>query len=144
VVPTEPSPAVNIAAQKKREETVGALLKLAESALEDFRLTQPDDDNALGYFQMAMNIDPENEQAKAGPARIAYKYGELARSQMRRRRYAKANEYIDKGLKIDPSNPELIALRTQITESKASTAKKRRYSEDTPKELYDRVKKFFD
>ena len=144
VVPTEPSPAVNIAAQKKREETVGALLKLAESALEDFRLTQPDDDNALGYFQMAMNIDPENEQAKAGPARIAYKYGELARSQMRRRRYAKANEYIDKGLKIDPSNPELIALRAQITESKASTAKKRRYSEDTPKELYDRVKKFFD
>ena len=144
VVPTEPSPAVNIAAQKKREKTVGALLKLAESALEDFRLTQPDDDNALGYFQMAMNIDPENEQAKAGPARIAYKYGELARSQMRRRRYAKANEYIDKGLKIDPSNPELIALRAQITESKASTAKKRRYSEDTPKELYDRVKKFFD
>ena len=144
MVPTEPSPAVNIAAQKKREETVGALLKLAESALEDFRLTQPDDDNALGYFQMAMNIDPENEQAKAGPTRIAYKYGELARSQMRRRRYAKANEYIDKGLKIDPSNPELIALRAQITESKASTAKKRRYSEDTPKELYDRVKKFFD
>ena len=144
MVPTEPSPAVNIAAQKKREKTVGALLKLAESALEDFRLTQPDDDNALGYFQMAMNIDPENEQAKAGPVRVANKYGELARSQMNRRRYSKANEYIDKGLKVDPSNPELIALRTRVAESKASTPTKRRYSEDTPKELYDRVKKFFD
>jgi serine/threonine-protein kinase PpkA len=144
MVPAEPSAAVNLAAQKKREKTVGALLKLAETALEDFRLTQPDDDNALGYFQMAMKIDPENEQAKVGPERVANKYGVLARSQMNRRRYAKANEYIDRGLKIDPSNPELIALRAQIAEPKASTPTTRRYSEDTPKELYDRVKKFFD
>jgi Tfp pilus assembly protein PilF len=91
-----------------------------------------------------MEIDPENEQAKAGPERVADRYGDLARSQMNRRRYAKANEYIDRGLEIDPSNPELIALRARIAESKAPRARKKRYSEDTPKELYDRVKKFFD
>jgi serine/threonine-protein kinase PpkA len=141
---TEPSLAEQIAARKKREKTTSALLKLADIAVEDFRLTKPDDDNALNYYQMVLEIDPENEQAKAGPARIADKYAELARSQMNRRQYAKADEYIDKGLEIDSANSELIALRARVAESKASPPRKKSYREDTPKELYDRVKKFFD
>ena len=62
------------------EEVVSALLKAAEADLAATRLMAPEGGNAWGKYQRVLDIQPGNENAEAGIARIAARYVELAQS----------------------------------------------------------------
>ena len=143
-MPSKPISAEETPARIDRDEEIAGLLEQARIAIKAFRLTKPEGNNALAFFQQILDIDPNNAQAQAGPAAIAQRYSDLARSQLARQRYSKANEYIDKGLELDPKNPQLLALKVEARPSKPSAPRQQGRREDTPEELFNRVKKFFD
>ena len=130
------------------EARVASLLASAERALEKFRLTRPEGDNALEYFNEVLALDPANPIAADGYRRIAEHYGVLARSEVRRGDYAKAGDFVERGLSLDPQNPDLLVLRdeikTAIAQGRTGRTDSGEIKGESPKELYERVKRWFE
>ncbi|MFG5860441.1 serine/threonine-protein kinase [Metapseudomonas sp. CR1201] len=87
------------------------ILALAEQRLAEDSLLQPDQDNAVFYFQQVLTLAPGNEQALAGLERVAQRFVEHSEEAYARREFALALEYIDAGLQVAPTNPTLLELR---------------------------------
>jgi serine/threonine-protein kinase PpkA len=90
---------------------VARLLASGERALKDYRLTTPPKDNALHYFDAVLALEPRNAQAKQGKARIAEGYARLAKDRIAKYQYDDAQELIRRGLRVQPGNRNLLALR---------------------------------
>jgi hypothetical protein len=93
-------------------EVIRALTWLANKSLEDFRLTYPPNDNAYYYFSRLLEIDPGNPVARQGILQIAERFAYLAEQELAENRYEQAQNYVDIGLKFDPTNETLSTLRS--------------------------------
>lgn len=129
------------------EKRVVSLLVSAERAMEEFRLTKPEGDNALEYYNEVLALDPANPIAADGYRRIAGRYGVLARSEVKRGNYVKAGDFVELGLTLDPQNPDLLVLRQQvdtaIVEGRTVRTDSGEIKGESPKELYERIKRWF-
>ncbi|NIU06379.1 MAG: protein kinase [Gammaproteobacteria bacterium] len=121
-----------VGAQGVDQETrVARLLALADRALVDNRLTVPAEESAWHYYREALALDPGNARATAGFGAIAGRYAQLAERQIEEREYAKAEQFIERGLAVQPGNERLLALRRE-TRAKAA-----------PQKLIDNIKSLF-
>ncbi|AUI69143.1 serine/threonine-protein kinase [Beggiatoa leptomitoformis] len=93
-----------------RESRIQTLLAQAEQQINALQLTEPIDDNAYNSYQQILILDPEQAQAKAGLLRIAEQYERMARAE---RQPEKRAHLIEKGLKVLPTHPNLLALAQQ-------------------------------
>lgn len=114
-----------------REARVAQLLGLADQALADNRLTMPAGKSAWHYYREVLALDPENTRAAAGFGAIAARYAELAERQIEERQYAKAEQFIERGLEVEPDDERLLALREEARVKAA------------PQKLIDNIKSFF-
>lgn len=108
-------------------------LAKAKTALEDYRLTTPQNDNAYYYYQQVLDIDPRNRAASEGIAAVADRYAELAEGALNRFDYSEAKTMIRLGLGIQPDNQRLQDLK-----------KNTNIVTDAPKRAYDKIKSMFD
>ncbi|MGF1526583.1 MAG: serine/threonine protein kinase [Candidatus Competibacterales bacterium] len=86
-------------------------LAQAQTSLERLRLTTPNDDSALHYYQQVLTLDPDNPEARRGFSRIAEGYAQLAQREIDRANYPKALDFIEVGLAIKPDFEPLATLR---------------------------------
>ena len=107
------------------------LLRLAHQALDDYRLTSPEKNNAYYYYRRLLEEDPDNAEALTGVARIADAYADLTQRELDRFHYRRARTYLDRGLAVDPDNERLLKLRQTSAFS------------DAPRRALDRVKSLF-
>jgi serine/threonine-protein kinase PpkA len=117
--PTPPPPPQRSAldtpvAEVSSAARVEVLLGAADQALRDYRLTKPNRDNALEYYNAVLAIDPGNPVAADGHRLIAERYGMLAQGEMHRGNLIKAGIYVDRGLSVHPSDQQLLSLRQQV------------------------------
>ena len=112
--PPPHSSALDQTPQISDAQRVEALLSAADQALRDYRLTKPNRDNALEYYNAVLAIDPGNPVAADGHRLIAERYGMLAKGEMHRGNLIKAGIYVDRGLSVHPSDQELLALQNQV------------------------------
>lgn len=98
------------------QEVVNALTWLARHSLEEYRFTYPPKDNAYYYYSRLLEIDPKSETAREGLLLVADRFAYLAEQELAANNYEAAQNYIAKGLKIDPHNQTLIKLQA-LTES---------------------------
>jgi predicted Ser/Thr protein kinase len=96
--------------QRVIEARAAANVKLGQLRIASMQLTSPPDDNALFYFQQALALTADNQQALNGLQQIAEIYLEQANAAYASREFAKALENIRLGLHADPENPELLKL----------------------------------
>ena len=96
------------------------LLHMAQQALDDYRLTTPEGNNAYYYYRSILEEDPDNLDAVAGMMKIAAIYANLAEKEINQFRYKKARMYIHRGLSIDPENSRLRDLENTNFFSDAS------------------------
>jgi hypothetical protein len=61
-----------------------------------------------------LEIDPRNERAKAGLAKIADHYEELARESLKKGDTTQTRALIEEGLRAQPGHPGLIALQNEM------------------------------
>lgn len=96
--------------QEASEDVVNALLWLGKNSLEEYRLTYPPKDNAYYYYSRLLEISPNNREAAQGILEIADRYAILAERSLAENDIAKAETYINIGLKINPRNKTLLSL----------------------------------
>jgi tRNA A-37 threonylcarbamoyl transferase component Bud32 len=106
-------------------------LRLAREALDDYRLTTPENNNAYYYYRRVLEDDPDNAEASAGVARIADTYANLTEREIDQFHYRKARAYLERGLAVDPGNERLLKLKQTSAFS------------DAPGRVLDRVKSLF-
>jgi tRNA A-37 threonylcarbamoyl transferase component Bud32 len=86
-------------------------LRRARQALEEYRLTTPEGNNAWYYYQRVLEENPNNTEALAGTKQIANIYADLAVRALDRLHYRMARGYIERGLRVDPNNERLSKLK---------------------------------
>jgi tetratricopeptide (TPR) repeat protein len=96
------------------------LLGRAHQSLERDSLTVPSRDNAYDYYNKVLALDPGNRAALDGIDRIARRYAELANYASWRQDSGKARLYLERGLRVQPDNAELMVLRTTMERPPAS------------------------
>ncbi len=116
--PAAPKPAPAAAAPLKPHPDLERNIQLAHAAMAEDRLTVPPDDNAHFYFQQVLAIDPQHAQAEEGVAAIADRYADMAARQLDKRRYQKTEDYLQKGLGVQPDHPRLLALQREVNDSR--------------------------
>ena len=96
------------------EEVTQALLWLGKKSLEEYKLTYPPMDNAYYYFNRLLELDPGNQTAVTGILEIANRYAMLAEQSLARDEMDKTTAYVDIGLRINPDNEALLALKNMV------------------------------
>ncbi len=120
----DPVPAPSVAAPVEPHPDIERNLQLAHVAMAEDRLTVPPDDNAHFYFQQVLAVDPQHAQAEDGLAAIAGRYADMAARQFERRHYQKADDYLQKGLGVQPDHPRLLTLQRELNESRDADIEK--------------------
>ena len=79
-------------------------------------LTEPEGNNANETLGKVLRLDPGNEKALGGLRAIARQFEKHARQAKDQGRLNDALKEINKGLKVQPNDPTLLQLRTDITQ----------------------------
>jgi TPR repeat protein len=97
-----------------RDAQVRRLLREAHEHMKAGRTTEPAKRNAWEMFGRVLEIDPGNEEATAGQARILDRYIYRARDSQRARLWSRALWNINTALKVAPDNRELLLLKQEV------------------------------
>jgi serine/threonine-protein kinase PpkA len=100
--------------QLSTQEVMRALLFLGRQCLDEYKLTYPPRDNAYYYFTRSLELEPGNRDAVNGILEIANRYSILAERAMINNEVEKTQAYVDLGLRIDPNNEALLAMKTFV------------------------------
>ncbi len=93
-----------------KEVKVVTFISSAEKAYKSDRLMLPENNNAYYYYQKALELDPANEKALEGIQQLAGRYATLAEKAKSR---TKRENYIERGLTIDPNHKKLLQLKNK-------------------------------
>ncbi|NIR30102.1 MAG: protein kinase [Gammaproteobacteria bacterium] len=129
---------VQQAAREPPRTRVEQLLALASRALDEYRLTTPADDNALRYYRQVLAIEPKNRKASHGLNEITKRYAWLAQRELSESDYVEARRFVRRGLRVQPDDPALLALRKEIQVQSTSALSATRESTDASRPLRDR------
>jgi tetratricopeptide (TPR) repeat protein len=94
---------------KKLNYQIQAKISIAEN-----RLTTPEPNNALSYYQQILSMDPDDPDAKKGMKLIIEKYKAMALSAQKDKKYKEAAGLIQKARTFDPENAELQTIEWMI------------------------------
>ncbi|WP_044871516.1 serine/threonine-protein kinase [Pseudomonas sp. LFM046] len=122
-------------------------LALANQRLAEDRLLQPEQDNAVFYYQQVLGWAPTNEQALAGLQKVAQRFVALSEDAYGRREFAMALEYIDAGLQVAPEDETLLKLQAdheqRVRKAKATKVASSRSKSQPRQEEQNPIKKFW-
>ena len=93
---------------------ISDLVTLARTAIRKDRLLIPEGNNAYGYYQQVLALDPDNTDARDGLKRIVERYIELAGRAIDRRDETRARRYIARGLRVQPREKRLLVLQDMM------------------------------
>jgi len=85
------------------------LLEIARRQHGDDRLTSPPGDNAVETLREILRRDPQNADAQAELREIADTYGRWAKIAAAKGARGRARRYVERGLRVDPTNEPLHA-----------------------------------
>ncbi len=85
----------------------------AEKAFKADRLLVPKDASAAFYYAKALDIEPSSVDAKQGMTQIADRYARLAKQAASSNNRKKLRLYVNRGLSVDSSHKDLLALKKQ-------------------------------
>lgn len=95
---------------------VQRMLREAEMAFLDHRLTTPVGDNAWERYQKVLSLDPGNESATRGISDLVEKYLEWALEDIETGNIRKAGDNIARARAIDNTHPNLPAVEVRLAE----------------------------
>ncbi len=110
VAPERPAPPAASAVSPE----VTQLLEIARRQRADDRLTSPPGDNALETLREVLRRDPKNAEARAELHEIARTYGKWARIAAAKGARGRARRYVERGLRVDPTDETLHAQLREL------------------------------
>jgi len=97
-----------------QEQQIAELLATAEQHIEQLNLTTPKGKNAYEVYRQILTLDPDNSAARKGLQTIVSRYRGWAQKQRDRGNFQRSLNNIEKALRVDPDNTELLALRQTV------------------------------
>ena len=94
-----------------KQQRIEKLLSRAATAVKEYRLTTPKQNNAYDAYRQVLELQPQNKQALEGINSIADAYAELAEQKLGRFDYQAAGMYVQRGLTVQRNNSRLLALQ---------------------------------
>lgn len=88
----------------QKGNTIHALLNLAQTQIKSDKLTTPASDNAVDTYRMVLQLDPENESARAGIESIRVRYLIWAEKAAVAGDSSKAQRYLEQAVELSPTN----------------------------------------
>jgi hypothetical protein len=107
------TPPLETAAPASPGKELQGLLAAGHEAFADHRLLMPPKDSAYHYFRGALRLAPGNREATQGIEQIVQRYIELSTRLLEEQNEPMARRFINRGLRIQPDNATLLALREQ-------------------------------
>lgn len=99
------------APSNSNQQRIEKLLSRAATAVQEYRLTTPKQNNAYDYYRQVLELQPQHKQALKGINSIADAYADLAEQKLGRFDYEAAGMYVQRGLTIQRDNSRLLALQ---------------------------------
>lgn len=109
-------PAVFAPKATEPENQLLEYLAAADEALARDHLTKPLRNSAFELYRGALVLDPENPHARRGLSMICRRYLALANAALSEGEYKRARRYLERLLRVDPQNPDAIALRQALAQ----------------------------
>ena len=104
--------------RRAREEQLNGLLNKARDYLGPNGLTPTRIALAYDLYREAMKLAPNDNRGSQGLQRVADAYLSMATARAEAKQYDEASSLIQKGLEINPSHNQLLALQKNINEQK--------------------------
>jgi len=109
-------------AAAKEQQRLAGLLAQGQAALQQDKLSAPENDNAVFYFREVLASSPDNADAKAGLDAVFNRYLDRARDAHNASDFVQALTLVDEAEKILPPSSLSQTMRTQILEEQARAA----------------------
>ncbi|MCZ6526750.1 MAG: serine/threonine-protein kinase [Gammaproteobacteria bacterium] len=106
--------------QPANEEVSKALIFLGKQSLAEYKLTYPPKNNAYYYFSRLLQLNPGNQHAINGIFEISERYSILAEQSLANNEPEKTLAYVDIGLRINPENEALLAIKSFVQSQDSS------------------------
>jgi hypothetical protein len=105
---------VTLAPSITKEEKIAEYLDHGRRTLKRHQLLFPENNSAYHYFQQVLKMDPGNAEALHGIEQITARYAKLATEALNNNDKEKAERYIARGLRVNPNDEGLQALRERM------------------------------
>lgn len=93
------------------DRSVEQYLEDAETAMREFRLTTPADNNAFSYYQAVLDAQPSHQEATAGLNKIVDQYIQLIEKALKEGNKRYAQVYLKRAEKVIPNSSRLKKYR---------------------------------
>lgn len=98
---------------------INTLLRLANKALTQDKLTLPVDESAYYYYQKILSLEPEQVQALAGLEKIVMRYQSLFNSALDKQQFTQASMLLERLAWVAPQYLALPSLRERLAKATA-------------------------
>ena len=93
---------------------IDEILHRARAAMEDYRLTRPQGDNAYHYYVKLGRVAPGHPEAEKGIIEIADLYALLAQHEINKGNLGDAFVFLGRGLSVMPDHPVLVSIGVEL------------------------------
>ena len=97
------------------DQEIRALLNNAQALFDQKKYTLPEGRNAIAVYQEVLNLSPNNSAAKKGISNVSEQLLIIGKNALNRNKLTKANQTLQKLIKIDQESPETILLTSDIS-----------------------------
>jgi tetratricopeptide (TPR) repeat protein len=109
-----------VQAQTKQGGALTDALKHGDEALRAGHISGAGDSTALAYFQQALTLDPQNQQARAGLGQVAQALVVQANAALDSNDGEQARQLLDEAAKLAPKSADLAAAQARLHEAPAA------------------------
>ena len=100
--------------KKNKNEQIENLLENAQQALRQDHLLYPKETSAYAYLALALELNPDDENAKRGLEQVVERYIELAIQAIGRRQLNRAKSMLDRAKLVDKNHPSILPTENQL------------------------------
>lgn len=100
------------------QDNIEKLLSGAEEDVQQHRLTSPAGNNAVEKYNEVLKLDPGNQDALSGLVRVVDEYIRLMDKAISSEQIADAENYLEKGISVDPLHAGIPAARERLNAAK--------------------------
>jgi len=106
--------AVSFKGYLTKRKQINLLLESAQARMESRDYIAPYEDSAHYYYKEVLLIDPDNTDAEAGLDTIVTYYYDRAKKALAANSRGEVKKYLNRGLRVDPDNEDLLRLRSEF------------------------------
>ena len=98
----------------QKQLAIARLMEQAHQAMDDQRLTEPEDQSALFFYRAILQIDPSHQGAKEGIHQIVERYLTWALEAIDDLAFTKASLWLERAALADPKAPLFLQWRNAL------------------------------